>query len=268
FTDTEAVDGNGDYTTDPTYLTTAAGTYYWIASYSGDDSNAAASGSCGDEGETSTVDKEDPTIETLATASVTVGGVLSDTATLAGGFNPTGTITFTLYSDAECKTSVFTDTEAVDGNGNYTTDPTYLTTAAGTYYWIASYSGDANNDSVTGECQDEGETSVVNPATPSLSTVPKLLPNDTATLSGGFGTLSGTLSFELFATADCSGNAIYEETVDVDGAGDYATSNTSVFITADGTYSWLVTYTGDDNNAGAISTCDEEQMTIDFTPFE
>ncbi|MDH5422749.1 MAG: SpaA isopeptide-forming pilin-related protein, partial [Acidimicrobiia bacterium] len=67
-----------------------------------------------------------PSIETSAT-STTVGGVLSDTATLAGGFNPTGTITFTLYSDAECKTSVFTDTEAVDGNGDYTTDPTYLT---------------------------------------------------------------------------------------------------------------------------------------------
>ncbi|MDH3307744.1 MAG: hypothetical protein OEO77_09540, partial [Acidimicrobiia bacterium] len=198
----------------------------------------------------------------------TVGGVLSDTATLTGGFNPTGTITFTLYDNDACSgVPVFTDTETVDGNRDYTTNPTYTTTAAGTYYWIAAYSGDDNNAAVSGSCGDPRETSVVNPATPSLSTVPKLLPNDTATLSGGFGTLSGTLSFALHATANCSGGAIYEEDLAVIGAGDYATSNTSVFITADGTYSWLVTYTGDANNAGAISTCDQEQMTIDFTPF-
>ena len=33
--------------------------------------------------------------------------------------------------------------------------------AAGSYFWIASYSGDANNDPVSGSCGDAGETSVV-----------------------------------------------------------------------------------------------------------
>ena len=50
------------------------------------------------------------------------------------------------------------------------------------------------------------------------------------------------------------------------GAGTYATTNTTVFVTADGTYSWLVVYSGDSNNNTAFSLCDAEQMKIDFTP--
>ena len=50
------------------------------------------------------------------------------------------------------------------------------------------------------------------------------------------------------------------------GAGTYATSNISVFITTDGTYSWLVSYSGDSNNKAAFSLCDTEQQVVDFTP--
>src|SRR5574341_539600 len=45
-----------------------------------------------------------------ASAPIVVGsGTISDTATLAGGYNPTGTITFNLYgpNDASCATSIF-----------------------------------------------------------------------------------------------------------------------------------------------------------------
>jgi len=47
-------------------------------------------------------------------------------------------------------------------------------------------------------CGDEGESSVVQPASPGIATTPQLLPNDSATLSGGFGTLTGTIDFQLF----------------------------------------------------------------------
>ena len=36
-------------------------------------------------------------------------------------------------------------------------------TPAGKYYWVASYTGDANNDAVAGTCGDANETSVVGP---------------------------------------------------------------------------------------------------------
>ena len=120
---------------------------------------------------------------------------------------------------------------------------------------------------MSGSCGDANEASVVNPAQPGIATAPKLLPNDSATLSGGFGTLTGTISFALFASADCSGVAIYEEgPLPVNGFGPYATNNTDMFITADGTYSWEVSYSGDGNNNGAFSACNAEQQAIDFTP--
>src|SRR2546428_6981258 len=74
-----------------------AGGFRWIASYSGDPNNNAVSTSCGDAGETSTVNKATPTLTTSATATATAGQTIQDMATLAGGVNPGGTITFTLY---------------------------------------------------------------------------------------------------------------------------------------------------------------------------
>ena len=94
-----------------------------------------------------------PTITTTASPAVVVGSgaELTDSATLAGGFNPTGTITFTLY-DPSSTTVVDTETVTVNGNGTYST-PTGFTlptgTVTGTYQWVASYSGDANNNPVT-----------------------------------------------------------------------------------------------------------------------
>jgi hypothetical protein len=53
-TKTATVNGNGTY--GPVTITPSTpGTYYWIASYGGDNSNEAVAGTCGDQGETSTV---------------------------------------------------------------------------------------------------------------------------------------------------------------------------------------------------------------------
>ena len=172
----------------------------------------------------------------------------------------------TAYSDAECTNLVFTDSETVNGNGDYTTDPGYVTENAGTIYWIASYSGDDNNVAVSGGCGDPGESTVVGAASPSIGTTPVLLPNDSAILAGGFGTLTGSITFELHDTLDCSGTPLYSETQTVNGSGTYETNNTDVFITADGTYSWEVTYSGDGNNNLAESACALERYVVDITP--
>ena len=74
---------------------------------------------------------------------------LTDSATLAGGYNPTGTINFTLY-DPDGTTVVDTETVSVSGNGSYSTPTGYTLpttgTVTGTYQWVASYSGDGNNE--------------------------------------------------------------------------------------------------------------------------
>lgn len=261
--------GNGDYGP-VSYTATAPGTYYWIASYDGDASNTGATGACGDDGEVDTVVKASPTISTSADQTVTIGSSISDTATVSGGYNPTGTVTFDLYDNDQCSGDpIHTATEALSSG---TAGPVSFTpTAPGTYYWIATYNGDDNNNTDAGECGDDGEVDTVAKAQPSLSTTPTWLPNDDATLTGGFGTLGGTLTFTLYDNATCDAgeddaNVLYTEDVSVSGTGTYGTSNTTVSVTTDGTYSWEVSYDGDGNNGGAFSACDQEQTTIDITP--
>jgi hypothetical protein len=201
-------------------------------------------------------------ITTNATATVTVGGPISDTATLTVGAGATGTITFKLYSDASCMVEVLTGLTpvTVDGPGDYNSG-TYNTTLVGTYYWIASYSGDATNDPSTGVCGDDNETSTVTKIVSAISTSQSVYPNDSATVTGGG---SGNVHFQLFAGTTCSGTALVDQTKAL-SAGTAATTNTTVAVTASGTYSWLVQYAGDATHTAVTSTCSTERFVIDFT---
>jgi uncharacterized repeat protein (TIGR01451 family) len=95
---------------------------------------------------------------------------LGDTASLTGGAFPPGggggTISFTLFAPPApgaglCSgTVVFTGgatNNPVNANGLYfaPTVPTASITQVGTYQWVASYSGDANNNAVSTNCGDE-----------------------------------------------------------------------------------------------------------------
>jgi hypothetical protein len=101
------------------------------------------------------VPKVTPSITTTPSGPVPAGGNISDTADVSGGFSPTGTVTFRLYApgDATCQTPIATRTAPLSGgtaaSGNVTIG------AAGTYRWVAIYSGDANNNSVTSPCDSE-----------------------------------------------------------------------------------------------------------------
>jgi hypothetical protein len=108
-----------------------------------------------------------PALTTQASAGVSVGGAIHDTASLSGGSNPTGSITFRLYDNATCSgTPVYTSPGvAVNGNGDYAS-PDFTSTAAGSYHWVASYSGDGNNQAVSNACGDASETVTVSPAPP------------------------------------------------------------------------------------------------------
>ena len=268
-----AVNGNGTYGP-VSFAAQDVGTYKWIASYSGDADNNPVAGACGDPGETDTTIKASPTISTVASAAITIGGSVSDTATLAGGFNPTGTITFKLYgpNDTSCANpAVFTTTKPVNGNGSYTS-ATFTPTLVGTYRWIASYGGDANNNAVSGNCNDANESVVVSPATPGIATsaaesvVIGNAIHDTAVLSGAVGP-TGTITFNLYATADCSGSPLFSTSVTVNGNGSYG----PVAFTPDavGTYHWIASYSGDGNNspiAGACGDAGENDTVIKASP--
>ncbi len=260
-TETVTVNGDNTYSTPNGYLPTVTGSYIWSASYSGDTNNNSATDNGQNESES--VISGHPTVVTVAGGTVVVGSgaLLTDTATLSGGYNPTGTITFTLTGPGN--TVVDTETVSVNGDNSYTTPNGYLPTATGTYLWSAYYSGDASNSSAHDNAQNESEA--VGPASPSINTVAGAtvvlgsgsLLTDTAVLSGGY-LPTGTITFILTGP----GNTIVNtESVSVNGDNTYSTPN-GYLPTATGSYVWSATYSGDTNNNSATDNGQNESASV------
>jgi hypothetical protein len=122
---------------------------------------------------TLTVNKASPSISATPGAPVVLntGMSLTDSVTLSGGQNLTGSITFTLLSPSNAV--VYTDTVTVTGNGTYNTSMgtsagSAVPTLAGTYQWVATYSGDGNNNSIGTNPGTTPESVLVGGATPAL----------------------------------------------------------------------------------------------------
>jgi hypothetical protein len=114
-----------------------------------------------------------PAISTTASAGVSLGGAIHDTALLSGGSAATGTITFRLYlsSDTACSNVLDTGSVAVHGDGSYDS-PAVTPPSAGAYQWVATYSGDAQNNSATTACNDPNEQTTVATQVVQASCVP------------------------------------------------------------------------------------------------
>jgi hypothetical protein len=240
----------------------AAGTYYWQAAYSGDANNDPATSAC--QSEIVTINKNSPSISTtLSATSVSIGDSVHDSATLTGATSDAGgTVTYTVYSDDQCSILVADGGTKNVTNGSVPNSDDVTFNSSGDFYWQAVYSGDSNNLGATSTCTDEHL--VVNKNQPSNSTAQNLLPNDSFTLSGATANAGGTVTFNLYDPNDatCSGAPALTQTVNVSGNGTYNTTNTTFLASTEGTWRWLVTYSGDANNQGTTSACGVEQFTI------
>jgi hypothetical protein len=148
--------GNGIPISSEVLTTTSSGVYTWKVDYSGNAGNNPVS-QCGGDGETTVVGTlATPTISTRATAGGPVGTWVRDTATVTGGTNPTGTVTFVLFSDAACANQLFTSTQPLT-NGTGASDG-LRSVAPGTFFWRAFYNGDANNNATSGACGAPNES--------------------------------------------------------------------------------------------------------------
>ena len=165
-TETVAVSGNGTYATPAGFTLpttgTVTGTYQWDASYSGDGSNGAVSDNNA-ANEQVIVSAASPTISTTANpTTANLGVTLQDTAILAGGYRPTGTITFRLYApgvDPTVGPVAYTETvSGVKGNGTYQTTTGFVSNATGVWHWVATYGGDPDDGSVASGPLDEPVT--------------------------------------------------------------------------------------------------------------
>ncbi len=276
-TETATVNGNGTYATPTGYTLpttgTVTGTYQWNVTYNGDTNNSPVSEN-NNAAEQVAVSKAGSTL--LATpnpTTVTLGttaSTLKDSVVLSGGYNQTGSITFTLYRGS---TLLDTETASVSGGGTYATPTGYTLpitgTVTGTYQWNVTYNGDTNNNSAS-ENNNVAEQVVVskanstllatpNPTTVTLGTTASLL-KDSTVLSGGYNQ-TGSITFTLFL-----GSILVDsETVSVSGSGTYATPTGYTLPTTGtvtGTYQWNVTYNGDTNNNLASETNNAAEQVV------
>jgi hypothetical protein len=150
------VHGSGQYNA-PTVTATQVGTYQWVAAYSGDVNYAPVSTANNDPAEQATVVKATPSISTAQEpASALVGTPIADQATVSGGYNVTGTVTFKLYNNPNgTGTPLFTDANE-PLVGGVATSASFTPMATGTDYWVATYNGNGTNNSVSSGLADEG----------------------------------------------------------------------------------------------------------------
>jgi hypothetical protein len=307
FTTTGTASFSGAGTTVPVTIPAQDGTVtvtaFWSASDT-TDGNSSAEASGDGYPITGTFKVIDcATLTTTATpASATVGSAVTDVAHLTGGYEPTGTITWKLYgpSDTSCSAAnPPTVTDTVNGNGDYTS-PALTPSATGIYHWVASYSGDANNEAVPPVgCTDTNETLVLTtppptpptppttpptppapptpptPATPAITTTaaPAMVTlgasvADVADLTGG-NSPTGGIAWKLYGPNDptCSSSTPLTTVAErVTGDGDY--TSPSLTPTTVGTYHWVAIYSGDVNNTalGPVGCSDPSETVIIVPP--
>ena len=217
-----------------------------------------------------TVSPASPTLTTTVSPdNVTLSSngpvTLSDSAVLAGGFDPTGSITFTLSGPGGFS---YTQTDTVSDNGTYAASTTLPTTGtvAGTYTWSASYGGDDNNDAASDQ-SGLAEQTIVSDASPTLTATASLLSASPRTaryaqrLGGpcrGILRPTGSITFTLSGPGGFS----YSQTDAVRGNGTYSASDTLPTTgTVAGTYTWSASYGGDANNNSAIDQSGSAEQT-------
>ncbi|HWX96654.1 MAG TPA: Ig-like domain-containing protein [Solirubrobacteraceae bacterium] len=139
----------------------APGKYYWQAHYAGDVNNQPATSPCASELLTVLSPTTTTTIQSTgkalgASLTLPVGTAVSDQALIAGPLakSATGAVSYALYKDAKCTVPALPGSAAavvagVAGASAAVKPP------VGTYYWIATYSGDAVNAPSASACGSE-----------------------------------------------------------------------------------------------------------------
>jgi hypothetical protein len=232
-----------------------AGSFTIKATYGGDSNNLRNWGTA--------INKASPTItpalsSTAVALSSTGVASVTDSATLSGGYEAGGTVSYEYFSGNSCAGTI----NAVGfpvfvTNGVVPVSSSEIFDTVGSYSWNAVYSGDANNNAATSPCQ----SLVVNSAGASISMVlsaSTILSGSSvtgsATLSGATSSSGGTVTYEFFSGSYCSGlgTAVGSPVAVTNGV---VPNSASQNFSSPGLRSWNAVYSGDANNNGATSPC-------------
>lgn len=272
---------------------TLAGTYYWQVSYSGDSDNAGSTTSCGQPGQVEMVTpvQQQTSLTALMSGggrtgtaiSVPAGTAVTDSATLSGvNFAAaTGSVTYTVYANSACTTAVFTGTpEQITTRGTLPASASVSLSTPGTYYWQASYSGDANNAAAKSACGSGGDVETVTPAPAATTLTTSLLSaatsgpsitvqvgtpvRDSAHLAGiDAANATGTVTYKVYSNAACS-TLVAAGSVTVTGG--VVPSSPAQTLIKPGTYYWTAAYSGDPGNKSSASGCGAQKQTVTPAP--
>ncbi len=250
----------------------AAGTYSYRATYGGDGNYAHASSGCVSFAVAGVTPSLSVTVLDAATSSGWAGSESTGASAQAGarlagvigGFAPTGSVTYSLYSGSGCSGTPAKQTVSLSGGAvplSQTTGPL----GAGSYSYTASFaSADANYADAIGGCADFSvgvaktrlSVSIEDVGSASAwsdSEVTGATARASATLSGLVAGIAPTtdVTFSLYDGGSCSGSPVSTDSV---GAGGATESSATAGLAA-GTYSYSAAYAGDGNYGSSQSAC-------------
>ncbi|HVV39273.1 MAG TPA: SpaA isopeptide-forming pilin-related protein [Candidatus Paceibacterota bacterium] len=155
-----------------------AGTFYFQAVYSGDVNNAPATSTCTTLTVTGTQAAPSVTIG-LSNTNVQVGSSVYASSTLWNETsNAAGTVKYKVYSNNSCTTDMRDAGTVTVTNGIAPNSNSLQFNSAGTFYFQAVYSGDANNAAATSSCASVPLTVTTNSPTPGTYTISGTVYND------------------------------------------------------------------------------------------
>ncbi len=262
----------------------AAGAYSYIAIYSGDGNY---------NGATSPVEPLTVTTATSTTTTaiadstgtpipppynVALGTSVMDTATILGQFSTvpaTGTVTYEFFNNLTgTAPAISTQTVTLNANGSVPNSALQGPLAAGTYSFVAIYSGDSNYAGSTSDAEplivgtttlavttaiaDSGGTPIPSPYHVALGTSVM----DTATILGQSSTVpaTGTVTYEFFNNLTGTGSPVSSQAVTVNSDGTVPNSPLQSSLAA-GDHSFVAVYSGDNNYARLVSA--PEPLVVD-----
>lgn len=218
-------------------------------------------------------------VQLTAVASAgAVAGEFWDTATLSGGRDLTGTVTFTLFgpNDDTCsRAPVSTSVRPVSGVGTgpvTVSSDRVVVTAPGVYHFVASYSGDAVHAPAATACLDPnqavgfGSSSFAFSAQASPATTPVGGSiSDAATITTD-GRPTGTITFSLFGpdAPACTGAPLFTSVTPVDGNGTYRSGTYTPL--RPGAYRWVAAYSGGSGEPSGATACQDPAQHAEVTP--
>jgi hypothetical protein len=197
-----------------------------------------------------------------------LGWFLSDAATLSGGDNPTGTLSYRLHppSDPTCSMGRFFFTVSVSGNRTYFSweSPFFVDWSnldeVGTWRWTVDYSGDTRNEPATSGCAEEPVTVRLRTAFVSIFNSSFQVPVGSSLFgfvsTSGF-RMTGTVQLRVYPPSDpsCSGPASFTQSFQLSGGFGEGFSFATGTVDEVGTWRYQVTYPGDARNTPASVSC-------------